>query len=136
MEANKATTPYGINPITKSATQEIMRCNSSNNLVKLTSSLVPVCLIKRAMPPMITPNTTTAITFVSAIAFTGLLGINARNVSITGFTSRILALPSTGSRPVPRPKALPNAKPTIAATATIPRFVDNIATTNFFRFVP
>ena len=41
-----------------------------------------------------------------------------------------------GLEPAPRPKRLPRDSPTMAARATIPRFVASMAPTSFLRFVP
>ena len=132
--ANKATTPYGIKPIMKSATQKINVYASSNSFVKIAKSLAPCCFTKRATPPMITPNTTMEITFVCAIAFTGLDGIKARNVSTTGFTSRILESPAAPNVPSPSPVKDPKANPTIAAIPTITSATIPVEDTNRFKF--
>ena len=83
---------------------------------------------------MITPNTTIAITFVCAIAFTGLEGIKARNVSTTGFTSRILESPATAKVPSPNPVTVPSTKPTIAAIPTMTKATTPVEDTRRFKF--
>ena len=118
----------------KSATQKITVYASSNNFVITCKSVAPCCLASRAIPPMITPNTTMAMTFVSAIACTGLAGIKARNVSTTGFTSRILESPTTARVPSPNPVTVPNTKPTIAAIPTITRATIPVEDTRRFKF--
>ena len=120
----------------KSATQEINWWSSSNSFVNTSIEFVPVCFNRRATLPKIIANTTMPITFVSAAAWIGLLGISARNVSTIGLISRIFLPDSTISKPWPKPKAFPKIRPTIAATATMPRFVEIMATTNFLRLAP
>ena len=70
------------------------------------------------------------------MAFTGLLGIRARRVSTTGFTSRILEAPSAALMPWPRWVTEPRVRPTMAAMETMVSATPKVEVTSFFKLAP